>query len=110
MGHIILPGQGSISEKPFAHFQRDPRAWHTLRRGIERAVSGSFIDNPMLVRTGAEERRRISICLKWIETMRVDHRYSVQRIVDELPRALRATLRGEPYAPPTRLLWAPEDQ
>lgn len=75
-----------------------------------RVVKKSFEDDKSR-QTQAEVRRRITLCLDGFKMLRGDakYRWSVDRIVNELPRLLRCRLDGAAYEPDTRSIWIPED-
>ena len=82
-----------------------------LMRGIERAVTQSFDTDAVLrpVKTQDEQKRRVVMCKDLILAMRQEHSLSVQRIVYELPSALRCRLDGAEWQPPTRSSWIEPD-
>ncbi len=47
--------------------------------------------------------------MRWFKVLRMEKKLSIERCVDELPKALRAELDGLPYQPHARSLWMPED-
>ncbi len=81
----------------------------TLTRGVTEAVGKSFSQQSMRNPSHDEIRRRFTICMKWAKVFRGDLSWGMQRIVDELPNALRAELLGTSYSPPTRQCWIPAD-
>lgn len=59
-------------------------------------------------RTAAEVKRRFNILADWFKVLRGDIGWSLQRVLDELPMALRKTLDGEQYVPDVRRsAWMP---
>lgn len=85
-----------------------------LVKGIEAAIRYSF-QTDMLIRpviTQDETKRRFDFCMKGIRMMRRDLGYAVPRIIDELPRYLRACLDGGEGtwtpAPEERQSWVKE--
>lgn len=73
---------------------------------IERAVMLSFAaDGGRMTRD--EIRRRFAICEKIVRQLRGDLGWALTRIVDVLPRYLRAELDGIPWTPESRALWTP---
>ena len=102
--------------KPFADLlQGEQAAFVTL--AIEKMILKSFAEDaararlagtPQPRQTVAEGKRRFNIVADWFGTLRGDLGWSLQRVLAELPRALRQTLDGDPYVPDTRHgLWAP---
>lgn len=89
----------------------------TVVAGVERAVAASFEADrapgrvilvhggPRISRT--EMKRRGELCLKVFRVLRGDLKWGVDRIVDELPKYLRAELDGVAWEPEAkRALWA----
>lgn len=60
-------------------------------------------------RTQDEVRRRFTITLKWFKIMRGDLKWTLVRIFDSLPDALKAELNGSDYTPDMRKVWIPSD-
>lgn len=89
----------------------DSAAAGRLVRGIERAVALSFASNPMRHKTRDEVRRRGQICIDMARDVRKDKalNWTIERICDEMPRALRCKLNGAKWEPSTRRFWTPED-
>lgn len=89
----------------------NPISLGAVTNGIEAAITKSFRTHPMRHKTEAEVRRRFDICVRWFRTFRTDSRFkfSIDRCVNELPKALRAELDGVTYTPHTRALWTPGD-
>ena len=85
-----------------------PKAVGTVTNGILAAVHASLVSHPMLGLTQAEIKRRFDICLRWFKELRFERKFSIERCVDEMPKALRAELDGLPYQPHGRSLWMPE--
>lgn len=82
--------------------------------GIQAAISTSFAEDKVLrpVYTRDEIERRFRMCADIFVTLRKDLGWSIPRILDEMPRALRAKLDGIPWNPETdksaqRKVWAP---
>ena len=69
--------------------------------GFEAALKYSFETDGLIrpVMTRAEIERRFGICTRWFVTLRRDCKWSVPRILDELPTILRKELDGERYEP-----------
>ena len=69
--------------------------------GITETIGNSFVEDQVLrpVQTRDEIERRFRICIKWFVTLRRDLEWSVPRILDDLPKALRHELDGTPYSP-----------
>jgi hypothetical protein len=82
-------------------------------KGIEAAVTRSYLEDKLrdghVVMTSAEVKRRTNLCVEVARALRAELGWSVARIVDELPKALRAKLDGTPWDPKTiRTLWTPD--
>jgi hypothetical protein len=90
-----------------------PEAIGRLTKGIEAAIAKSFAEDAKrgerVVMTRGEVKRRTEFCVEVARALRSDLGWSVVRIVDELPRALRAKLDGTPWDPKTlRTMWTPD--
>lgn len=68
-----------------------------------RANEGRLVQ-PALTRQSVKDR--FDILAKWFKVMRGDLSWSLQRVLDTLPRALRAELDGEEFVPDNRATWA----
>ena len=77
---------------------------HLLIEATATIVAVSYLEDKSR-RTMAENRRRTQLCIDLIRVMRSDCRWSVQRCIDELPRALRCKLDGAPWEPDKRQTW-----
>lgn len=75
---------------------------------IERAIATSFREDGARM-TGDEVRRRFAICERLLRHLRGDLGWGLQRVLDHLPRYLRAELDGIPWQPDARTLWVPAD-
>lgn len=80
-----------------------------VTNGIHKAVDRSFTSHPMRHLTRAEVKRRFEICTKWFRRFRTENKFSIDRSVDLLTRALRSELDGVEYKPHDRALWRPDD-
>lgn len=88
--------------------QESPEAMGKAVRGIEHAVAKSFREDRSRV-TQDEIKRRGRICIGIVRALRKDLKWSIDRIVDELPIALRAKLDGIPWDPSNaRTIWTPQ--
>ncbi len=69
--------------------------------GIAGTIEDSFESDQVLrsVQTRDEIERRFRICIRWFVLLRRELGWSVPRILDDLPKALRHELDGTPYAP-----------
>ncbi len=87
-----------------------------LLAGISDAVLASFRADRMPGRiilvtaqarvTEAERKRRVMLCVSIFKVLRGDMKWSLEKIVDHLPRYLRAELDGTPWEPEARAgLW-----
>lgn len=77
--------------------------------GITNTIGESFDTDRVLrpVKTRDEIEWRFRICIKWFVTLRRDLGWSVPRILDDLPKALRHELDGTPYSPDEKhVSWA----
>lgn len=89
-----------------------PERLAELTRGVETAVRKSFFDDHKrdgaVIHTQEEVKRRAKICVDVARVLRHDLQWSVSRIVDELPNALRARIDGTPWDPSKlRSVWSP---
>jgi len=75
---------------------------------IERAIAGSFRQDGSRM-TGAEVRRRFTICERLFRRLRGDLGWGLRRALDHLPRYLRCELDGIPWEPDARTVWVPAD-
>lgn len=71
---------------------------------IATIVAVSYADDGSR-RTMAEDRRRTQICLEMYRMMRREFHWSLPRIIDDLPYALRHKLDGTPWSPSQRACW-----
>lgn len=89
----------------FAIVSGDPKNAGKLVRGIERAVQRSYDSD--LIRDGAgkviatrdEIKRRTQLCIDAAALLRRELKWSIDRIVDELPKMLRQRLDGSDWNP-----------
>lgn len=101
-----------MADTSFLDLVADPEQLPKLAAGIEHALEKSFTGDVVMrpVRTQHEIRRRFQICCEGIRIMRRDLKWSVSRIVDELPAFLRCQLDGGTWVPDDRRAWtAPAD-
>lgn len=104
---MSIPLIGS-SPKPFAELFADKPALARAVNSFYKTIAESFIQCGG--RTSESEiKRRFAICEKWFRTLRADLKWSVDRCLSELPRALVAELNGEKYEPVNRAIWLPQD-
>lgn len=64
---------------------------------IEESFAKDLVLRP--VKTRDEISRRFKFCARWFVVLRRDMGWSVPRILDALPRALRHELDGTPFSP-----------
>jgi len=117
---IVRPTHDLGAAHPFAALAARHDQQARIVRAIQSAVDRSFAEDAAQVpaaqrehfltrvRTTSEERRRVQLAFEAIRAYR-HHHYSLQRALDELPRALRARLEGQPLPVadnPSRL-WTP---
>ncbi len=94
---------------PLTDLLQTPASLSAVTIGIQRAVERSLKSHPMRKLTRDEVKRRFGICVRWFKVLRVEKKLSIERCVDEMPKALRAELDGRPYEAHARSLWLPED-
>lgn len=81
-----------------------------IRRGVVRVVHKSFHTHPARVLTNSIIKERIDFCIaKAAELYRVLS-WPRERIIDELPAALKAHLNGTIWEPSKRGSWAGRDE
>ena len=80
-----------------------------LQAGIRRCVRDSFRSRPLNEVREAEIQERIDFCIGLAAELHVGKGWSVERIVDEMPDALRAHLDGTTWEPSKRHCWTPAD-
>lgn len=74
--------------------------------GIQTTIELSFAQDFSRI-TSDEVKRRFKMCEKIFRELRGDLGWSVQRILDNLPRYLRCELDGVNWEPEKRSSWAP---
>jgi hypothetical protein len=94
---------------PLTDLLQTPASLGAVTKGIQRAVERSLKSHPMRHLTRDEVKRRFDICVRWFKVLRMDKKLSIERCVDEMPKALRAELDGKKYEPHVRSLWMPGD-
>jgi hypothetical protein len=82
----------------YREFQEEPARLAQLLDDLTLTVGGSFLADGSTM-TKREVKRRLQICATWVLTLRKDLHWSLPRIIDELPKALRCALDGLDYAP-----------
>lgn len=82
----------------YKNFCDVPAQLRKVLDGITDVVGGSFLVDGSLS-TRNEVKRRTEICAKWTLIFRRDLKWSIERCLDELPKALRCELDGIPYQP-----------
>jgi hypothetical protein len=77
---------------------------------VVQTIQQSFLHDKSRVTTD-EVRRRFKICESKLRMLRSDFGWAYERILDEMPTALRAELDGIPWDPATaRMIWSPAPQ
>lgn len=109
-----------ITERLLTQLQREePETFKTFMAGICRVVEQSFQHDAQLKgvkavnKTGDEVRRRTRMCAEVVRDMRLGEvPHSWQRILDELPNALRAKLDGLQHSAERKsgFLWVPPER
>jgi hypothetical protein len=82
----------------YAEFREEPAQLMKLIDDLEQTVGGSFLADGAAM-TKSEIKHRLTICAEWVLVLRRDCGWSLPRIVDELPKALRCRLDGIDYTP-----------
>lgn len=85
-------------------------AMASLVLGSERALRESFQQRPLRGGqvTAAEKKHRATLCIEIARVLRGDCKWSVDRVVDHLPKYLLQAIDGIDWKPPTRNVWAPD--
>lgn len=78
-----------------------------VSRSFERSGAGLILLRPETP-TQAEVRRRTAILIRRFRELRGDLHWSVQRILDELPKVLRCELDGISWTSEDRVAWTPK--
>lgn len=77
---------------------------HTRARVVDamtRAIEHSFTQDNA-IQTDAEIKHRFEVCFKVFKILRYDLKWSLQRVEDEIPLALRSLLDGGRWEPTER--------
>jgi hypothetical protein len=98
-GHVRNASVGSIFGK------RE----NEMRRGIENLAHASFTSHPVQSLTDAVIRERLDFCIVKAAELYRDLGWTRERIIDELPSALKAHLNGTTWEPSKRGSWAARD-
>lgn len=77
-----------------------------VTRRFLQTIEHSFKEDASTV-TRAEVTRRFGIIEKIFRELLKEHKWSLQRALDELPLALRCTLDRKPWDPSKRQVWVP---
>lgn len=78
-----------------------------VTRGIHNAIAASLLSHPLRHLTKQETKRRFEICVRWFKVLRLEKKFSIDRCVDELPKALVCELDERKYEPHDRAVWMP---
>lgn len=81
----------------------------TLVKHLERIVNDSFRARGMRNVTHAEIKRRINFCLVTAAELRRTLGWPTERVVDQVPLALKAFIDRVPWEPDTRASWTSQD-
>jgi len=75
---------------------------------IDKSFAVDLARGSLMVETPTERHHRRKICTKWFRIMRGDLHWSLEKVYDFLPLALRNELDGVPWEPPKNISsWAP---
>lgn len=81
----------------------------TVAQAAEQAVLQSFEERPMRCGiTQAEARRRVAICERIWQVLRLEQGWSMQRVCDHFLRFLLCEIDGIPWEPDGRTIWVPD--
>lgn len=92
----------------FADLMKNPAELGRVTRAFNDAIVNSFAVDKSRV-TQNETRRRFGILEKWFRALRTEKRWTLERVLDSLPRALRCELEHQTFEPDSRTLWIPTD-
>lgn len=113
---IVVPIGPIEDPRPFLSLLNERGNYPLVARKFASTLAASFAEDARRngaefvrkIHTQDEEKRRAEILGKWFRRLRGDLGFSLNRTLDELPRALRAELDGGSYTPPEKnRLWAP---
>lgn len=91
----------------FLDLAGDPTLRRKITGRVQQVIAQSFAKDGAR-QTGQEIKRRFEIVESTIRMLRGDLGWAYERILDELPRALRAKLDGVPWDPSeNRAIWTP---
>lgn len=76
--------------------------------GIQTAIELSFAQDGSTI-TQSEVKRRFRVCENIFKQLRGDMKWGIDRIIDHLPRYLRAELDGDAWEPDQRRCWISRD-
>jgi hypothetical protein len=80
-----------------------------IQAGVGRVVRSSFDSHPVRHLTDAKIKERIDFCIAKAAELHHVMKWSSERIIDELPAALKAHLDGTNWEPSKRASWAGSD-
>lgn len=80
-----------------------------FRREVARIIEDSFRARGMRHATQAELQRRVDYCARAAGELRRTLKWPTERIIDQLPGALKAFIDGTRWEPDTRASWASTD-
>ena len=99
-GHVRGASVGSIFGK------RE----NEMRRGIAKVVHASLVSHPVRNLTNSVIKERLDFCIVKAAELYRDLGWTRERIIDELPSALKAKLNGATWEPSKRSSWAKRDE
>lgn len=80
-----------------------------VAQAAEQAVLQSFEQRPMRCGiTQAEARRRVAMCERIWQVLRLEKGWSLQRVCDHFLRFLLCEIDGIPWEPDDRTIWVPD--
>lgn len=93
----------------FLELAKDPTLKLKVTSRIQQVLAQSFAQDSAR-QTANEIKRRFKICEDLIRMLRSDLGWAYERILNELPKALRAKLDGLHWDPSeSRAVWTPDD-
>lgn len=78
-----------------------------VTREFQRIIEASMVSHPVRNLTHAIVKERFDMCAKIFETLRSDLKWSLPRILDQLPAYLGCELDGVDWKPNARTVWTP---
>lgn len=107
-----MSGITILSKRAFAELFEDTSTRNKVFGAIYKTIEISFSEawgSMTRAPTRDEIKRRFEILERWYRDLRGERKWSVDRVLQALPHALRCELIGNTYEPDDRALWIPKD-